>query len=87
MTDDIAILERAIERVGVPTILVGHSYDGVKITNAGYNNSNVTLIDSPEAICIEYIIAAIFMSRDARRNEVLPVIMKKNNLNYKICRT
>ncbi len=42
LTDDIATVERAIERTGGPTILVGHSYGGVVITNAGYNNSNVT---------------------------------------------
>ena len=28
--------------VGGPTILVGHSYGGFVITNAAYNNSNVT---------------------------------------------
>jgi pimeloyl-ACP methyl ester carboxylesterase len=42
LTDDIATVERAIERVGGPTILVGHSYGGIVITNAGYNNSNIT---------------------------------------------
>lgn len=40
--DDIATLERAIEQLGKPTILVGHSYGGILITNAGYNNPNVT---------------------------------------------
>jgi pimeloyl-ACP methyl ester carboxylesterase len=40
--DDIATVNRAIEELGRPTILVGHSYGGVVITNAGYNNSNVT---------------------------------------------
>jgi pimeloyl-ACP methyl ester carboxylesterase len=42
LTDDIATVERAIERVGGPAILVGHSYGGIVITNAAYNNSNVT---------------------------------------------
>jgi pimeloyl-ACP methyl ester carboxylesterase len=42
LTDDIATVEHAVERTGGPTILVGHSYGGVVITNAGYNNSNVT---------------------------------------------
>jgi pimeloyl-ACP methyl ester carboxylesterase len=42
LTEDVAVVERAIERIGGPTILVGHSYGGVVITNAGYNNSNVT---------------------------------------------
>ena len=40
--DDIATVERAIKLFGGPTILVGHSYGGEVITNAGYNNSNVT---------------------------------------------
>jgi pimeloyl-ACP methyl ester carboxylesterase len=40
--DDIDTVERAVELVGGPAILVGHSYGGVVITNAGYNNSNVT---------------------------------------------
>ena len=40
--NDIATVERAIELFGGPTTLVGHSYGGEVITNAGYNNSNVT---------------------------------------------
>jgi pimeloyl-ACP methyl ester carboxylesterase len=35
-------VKRAVERVGGPTVLVGHSYGGEVITNAGYNNPNVT---------------------------------------------
>jgi len=43
LEDDIDTVKRAIERVrGGPTILVGHSYGGEVITNAGYNNPNVT---------------------------------------------
>ncbi len=42
LKDDIDTVKRAIERVGGPTILVGHSYGGEVITNAGYNNPNVT---------------------------------------------
>ena len=42
LADDVATVERAIESVGGPTILVGHSYGGIVISNAGYNNSNVT---------------------------------------------
>ena len=42
VADDVATVKRAIELVGGPTILVGHSYGGFVITNAGYNNSNVT---------------------------------------------
>ena len=40
--DDVATVERAVELIGGPAILVGHSYGGVVITNAGYNNPNVT---------------------------------------------
>jgi pimeloyl-ACP methyl ester carboxylesterase len=42
LADDIATVKRAIDLVGGPTILVGHSYGGEVITNAGYNNPNVT---------------------------------------------
>jgi pimeloyl-ACP methyl ester carboxylesterase len=40
--DDIATVNRAVELVGGPAILVGHSYGGYVITNAGANNPNVT---------------------------------------------
>ena len=42
LRDDVDAVERAVDRVGGPTVLVGHSYGGEVITNAGYNNSNVT---------------------------------------------
>jgi pimeloyl-ACP methyl ester carboxylesterase len=42
MADDVATVKRAIDLVGGPTILVGHSYGGFVITNAAYNNKNVT---------------------------------------------
>src|SRR5829696_456422 len=42
VADDIATVKRAVDLVGGPTILVGHSYGGFVITNAAYNNSNVT---------------------------------------------
>src|SRR6185312_5544402 len=42
LADDVATVKRAIEHIGGPTILVGHSYGGEVITNAGYNNPNVT---------------------------------------------
>jgi pimeloyl-ACP methyl ester carboxylesterase len=42
LADDVATVKRAIELVGKPVILVGHSYGGEVITNAGYNNPNVT---------------------------------------------
>jgi pimeloyl-ACP methyl ester carboxylesterase len=40
--DDVDTVRRAVEELGKPTILVGHSYGGEVITNAGYNNPNVT---------------------------------------------
>ena len=42
LSDDVATVKRAVEHIGGPTILVGHSYGGAVITNAGYNNRNVT---------------------------------------------
>jgi pimeloyl-ACP methyl ester carboxylesterase len=42
LADDVATVKRAIDLVGGTTILVGHSYGGEVITNAGYNNPNVT---------------------------------------------
>jgi pimeloyl-ACP methyl ester carboxylesterase len=42
LSDDVATVKRAVEHVGGSTILVGHSYGGAVITNAGYNNRNVT---------------------------------------------
>jgi pimeloyl-ACP methyl ester carboxylesterase len=41
LADDIATVKRAIDLVGGPLILVGHSYGGFVITNAAYNNPNV----------------------------------------------
>ena len=41
LTDDVATVKRAIQLVGAPTVLVGHSYGGEVITNAAYNNPNV----------------------------------------------
>jgi pimeloyl-ACP methyl ester carboxylesterase len=42
LADDVAAVKRGIDLVGGPTILVGHSFGGFVITNAGYNNRNVT---------------------------------------------
>jgi pimeloyl-ACP methyl ester carboxylesterase len=42
VADDVTTVKRAIDLVGGPTLLVGHSYGGFVITNAGYNNPNVT---------------------------------------------
>jgi pimeloyl-ACP methyl ester carboxylesterase len=41
VADDIATVKRAIDLVGGPVILVGHSYGGFVITNTAYNNPNV----------------------------------------------
>jgi pimeloyl-ACP methyl ester carboxylesterase len=41
LADDIATTKRAINLVGGPVILVGHSYGGFVITNAAYNNPDV----------------------------------------------
>ena len=41
LADDIITVKRAIDLVGAPVILVGHSYCSSMITNATYNNSNV----------------------------------------------
>ncbi|HEY9385538.1 MAG TPA: alpha/beta hydrolase [Nitrososphaeraceae archaeon] len=42
LSDDVETVKRAIAHIGGPTILVGHSYGGEVITNAAYNNPNVT---------------------------------------------
>ena len=42
LADDVATVKRAVELIGKPTILVGHSYGGEVISNAGHNNPNVT---------------------------------------------
>jgi pimeloyl-ACP methyl ester carboxylesterase len=42
LADDVATVKRAIDLVGGPVTLVGHSYGGFVITNAGYINQNVT---------------------------------------------
>ncbi len=41
LADDVATVKRAIDLIGGPVILVGHSYGGMVITNAAYNNPNV----------------------------------------------
>jgi pimeloyl-ACP methyl ester carboxylesterase len=42
LAEDVATVKRAIELVGGPVTLVGHSFGGFVITNAAYNNPNVT---------------------------------------------
>ena len=41
LADDVGTVKRATELVGSPTIVAGHSYVGMIITNAAYNNPNV----------------------------------------------
>jgi pimeloyl-ACP methyl ester carboxylesterase len=41
LSDDVATVKRAINFVNGPSILVGHSYGGLVISNAAYNNPNV----------------------------------------------
>jgi pimeloyl-ACP methyl ester carboxylesterase len=42
LADDVETVKRAIEHIGGPVTLVGHSYGGAVITNAASNNPNVT---------------------------------------------
>jgi pimeloyl-ACP methyl ester carboxylesterase len=42
LSEDVETVKRAINHSGGPVTLVGHSYGGAVITNAGYNNPNVT---------------------------------------------
>jgi pimeloyl-ACP methyl ester carboxylesterase len=42
LADDVETVKRAISHIGRPVTLVGHSYGGAVITNAAYNNPNVT---------------------------------------------
>jgi pimeloyl-ACP methyl ester carboxylesterase len=42
LADDVETVKRAISHIGGPVTLVGHSYGGEVITNAAYNNPNVT---------------------------------------------
>jgi pimeloyl-ACP methyl ester carboxylesterase len=42
LADDVETVKRAVSHVGGPVTLVGHSYGGAVITNAAYNNPNVT---------------------------------------------
>ena len=44
LAEDVETVKRAISYIGGPAILVGHSYGGEVITNAGYNNPNVTAL-------------------------------------------
>lgn len=41
LSDDVVTVKRAIDFIKGPSILVGHSYGGMVISNAAYNNPNV----------------------------------------------
>lgn len=41
LADDVSTVKRAIDFIGKPIILVGHSYGGFVITNATYNDAKV----------------------------------------------
>ena len=51
LSADVETVKRAIAFIGGPTILVGHSYGGEVITNAAYNNPNVTGLVYVARIC------------------------------------
>ena len=42
LSEDVETVKRAINHIGGPVTLVGHSYGGAVITNAAHNNPNVT---------------------------------------------
>jgi pimeloyl-ACP methyl ester carboxylesterase len=42
LAGDVDTVKRAVEHVGKPVLLVGHSYGGEVISNAAYSNANVT---------------------------------------------
>ena len=42
LADDVDTVKRAVEHIGGQVIVVGHSYGGQVITNAAYDNPNIT---------------------------------------------
>lgn len=42
LAGDAGTVKRAVEHIGRPVVLVGHSYGGEVISNAAYNNPNIT---------------------------------------------
>jgi len=42
LADDVDTVKRAIEHIGGQVVVVGHSYGGQVITNAAYDNPNIT---------------------------------------------
>ena len=59
LADDVGTVKRAIELVGSPTIVAGHSYGGMVITNAAYNNPNVKGLVYVAAFDVRIIISSI----------------------------
>src|SRR5215212_6149329 len=73
IADDVATVKRAVDLVGGPTILVGHSYGGFVITNAGYNNQNVT--------GLVYLAA---FAPDKTESEIMAAVQKPTPTNQSI---
>jgi pimeloyl-ACP methyl ester carboxylesterase len=65
--DDVATVKRAIDLVGGPVILVGHSYGGFVITNAGYNNPTVK----------GFVYVAAFSPREGQSVSTFPPLSKE----------
>lgn len=42
LADDVDTVKRAVEHIGGQVVVAGHSYGGQVITNAAYNNPNIT---------------------------------------------
>lgn len=74
LADDVAATRRVIAMQNGPTILVGHSYGGVVITEAGANESNVTGLVYISAFAPD---EGEFLSE---LNERMPVVLNPANL-------
>ena len=68
LNDDIAMVKRAIDHIGGPVTLVGHSYGGFVITNAAYNNPNVTGLVYIEPLLLMRVKLAMISSKVFPRN-------------------
>lgn len=74
LADDVAATRRVLAMQNGPTILVGHSYGGVVITEAGANESNVTGLVYISAFAPD---EGEFLSE---LNERMPVVLNPANL-------
>jgi pimeloyl-ACP methyl ester carboxylesterase len=72
LADDVTTVKRVIDLVGQPTILVGHSYGRMVITNAAYNNPNVK--------GLIYVAAFASQERQSLSNFVDPAKLPKDFL-------